>query len=177
MRKVTFILALCSLTSMYALTSLDDLLIKNNTDKTIGIIWFIGGDYTEKGMGNLMSPAILAPKGQQLPGAEAYFPNTDSKSLKKDALQAILNVSKPVTGALIFDMNNPDEQRIVKFDDYKTGTVNREGKTYPLTTMTIIGPPAYYTGESGWKIISTYDMSPEAYNKLRQQIGRIKLTV
>lgn len=174
MKNFYTIVALCSMMSMHALSSLDDLFIKNNSDKQISIIWFIGDDYTEKGMGNLMAPATLAPKGQQLPSAEPYFPNTDSKTLKKAALQSIMNVKKPVTGALLFNANNPEEQLLVKFADYVTGNVKRDGKTYDVNKMTIIAPPAYKTAD--WQVIKEYDVQPDAYNNRPQRLG-VKLGV
>jgi hypothetical protein len=164
MKNFYSLLALCSMMSMHALSPLDDLFIKNNSDKTLGIIWFVGDNYTETGMGNLMSPATLAPKGQQIPGAEPYFPNTDSKTLKKAALQSIMNTKATVTGALLFNMNNPDEQRLVKFADYVTGTVQRDGKTYNVNKMTIVAPPAYNTPTADWEVIKEYDVQPDTYN-------------
>lgn len=158
------LLALCAIMSANALSPLDDLFIKNNSDKQINIIWFIGDNYTEKGMGNLMSPAILAPKGQQLPSAEPYFPNTDSKTLKKAALQSIMNSKSPVTGALFYNADNPNEQELVKFADYVTGTVQRDGKTYNVNKMTIVAPPAYKTPSSTWQVTKDYDVQPDAYN-------------
>lgn len=150
-------------TALHGRSPLDDLLIKNNTKKQIGIIWFNGTSYTQNDMANLLSPAILAPQGKTVAGVDPYLPNSDEKALKKIALQQILNSKTPLTGALFFDMDNMDEQRLVKFQEMETGKVKREGKNYILHEMTIIEPPTYPVQE--WQVVKGFDVQPQQYTK------------
>ena len=119
----------------------DDLIIKNTTTKTIGIFWLVGpwtpgNDASiEAAIGNPGGNVFIAALDKQI--GRSYFPIKDIRSLKKKDLQLTMGTNKAVTGALFYDNANPNNQVVAQFSQFKTGTVKREGMSYPEQKMKI----------------------------------------
>ncbi|MEX0848670.1 MAG: hypothetical protein WD055_00400 [Candidatus Dependentiae bacterium] len=129
----------------------DDLFIRNNSNKQLGIFWLLGNQHNEKGIGNPAGPAVLAAKGQSVPGAHRYFANTDTKELKKDSLKLTMSTPKSVTGFLVYDQADPDNnQIIVNLAQFKTGTVKREGINHDVQKITITAPGGKLRASKGF---------------------------